>query len=65
MLYERTALSKKPDALIRQELKALRAEDRMSPNLFFRDPHILDFLGLKDHPPLPAAGFASLEEARA
>lgn len=28
MLYERTALSRKPDALIRQELKALRAEDR-------------------------------------
>lgn len=48
MLYERTALSKKPDALIRQELKALRAEDRMTPDLVFRDPYILDFLGLKD-----------------
>ena len=48
MLYERTALSRKPDALIRQELKALRAEDRMTPDLVFRDPYILDFLGLKD-----------------
>ncbi len=48
MLYERTALSKKPDNLIRQELKALRAEDRMTPDLVFRDPYILDFLGLKD-----------------
>lgn len=48
MLYERTALSKKPDALIRQELKALRTEDRMTPDLVFRDPYILDFLGLKD-----------------
>ena len=33
MLYERTALSKKPEALIRQELAALRAEDRMTPDL--------------------------------
>jgi predicted nuclease of restriction endonuclease-like (RecB) superfamily len=48
MLYERTALSKKPEVLIRQELKALRSEDRMTPDLVFRDPCILDFLGLKD-----------------
>jgi predicted nuclease of restriction endonuclease-like (RecB) superfamily len=48
MLFERTALSKKPDKLIRQELAALRAEDRMTPELVFRDPYVLDFLGLKD-----------------
>ncbi len=48
MLFERTALSKKPDKLIRQELKALRDEDRLTPDLVFRDPHILDFLKLKD-----------------
>jgi len=48
MLYERTALSKKPEALIREELEALRAEDRMTPDLVFRDPYLLDFLGLKD-----------------
>jgi predicted nuclease of restriction endonuclease-like (RecB) superfamily len=48
MLYERTALSKKPEHLIRQELEALRAEDRISPDLVFRDPYILDFLGLAD-----------------
>jgi len=30
MLFERTALSKKPDKLIRQELAALRAEDRLT-----------------------------------
>lgn len=48
MLFERTALSKKPELLIRQELKALREEDRMTPDLVFRDPYILDFLGLKD-----------------
>lgn len=48
MLYERTALSKKPDKLIKQELAALRREDKLTPDLVFRDPYILDFLGLKD-----------------
>jgi predicted nuclease of restriction endonuclease-like (RecB) superfamily len=48
MLYERTALSKKPDQLIRQELAALREEDKLTPDLVFRDPYVLDFLGLRD-----------------
>ena len=48
MLFERTALSKKPDELIRQELDSLRSEDRLTPDMVFRDPYFLDFLGLKD-----------------
>ncbi len=48
MLFERTALSRKPDELARQELKALRDEDRLTPDLVFRDPYVLDFLGLAD-----------------
>ena len=48
MLYERTALSKKPDKLIRAELAALREEDKLTPDLVFRDPYVLDFLGLRD-----------------
>jgi predicted nuclease of restriction endonuclease-like (RecB) superfamily len=48
MLFERTALSPKPAKLARQELTALRAEDKLSPELVFRDPYFLDFLGLKD-----------------
>ena len=48
MLFERTALSRKPDKLIAQELKALREEDKLTPDLVFRDPYLLDFLGLKD-----------------
>ena len=48
MLFERTALSKKPDQLIRHELDQLRAEDKLTPDLVFRDPYFLDFLGLKD-----------------
>ena len=48
LLFERTAISKKPDKLIRQELAALREEDRLTPDLVFRDPYVLDFLKLKD-----------------
>lgn len=48
MLYERTALSKKPEELIRQELSALTEADRLTPDLVFRDPYLLDFLGLFD-----------------
>jgi len=48
MLFERTAISKKPDELIRRELLALRENDEMSADLVFRDPYFLDFLGLSD-----------------
>ncbi len=48
MLFERTALSKKPAKLADMELKQLREEDKLTPDLVFRDPYLLDFLGLKD-----------------
>jgi predicted nuclease of restriction endonuclease-like (RecB) superfamily len=48
MLYERTALSKKPGELAKKELEGLREEDKLTPDLVFRDPYFLDFLGLKD-----------------
>jgi predicted nuclease of restriction endonuclease-like (RecB) superfamily len=48
MLYERTAISKKPEKLIEKDLAVLREEDRLTPDLVFRDPYFLDFLGLKD-----------------
>jgi len=48
MLYERTALSKKPEKLIAQEIQALRERDQLTPDLVFRDPYVLDFLGLRD-----------------
>lgn len=48
LLYERTAISKKPDATIRQDLKSLKEKQVLSPDLIFRDPYFLDFLGLKD-----------------
>jgi len=49
MLFERTALSKKPDELIQMELNALRKEDQLSPDLVFKDPYVLEFLDLNDH----------------
>ena len=48
MLFERTALSKKPEELARKELAALRDDDRMTPDLVFRSPYFLEFLGLSD-----------------
>lgn len=48
MLFERTAISKKPEEVARAELAALRDEDKLTPALVFRDPYILDFLGLRD-----------------
>jgi predicted nuclease of restriction endonuclease-like (RecB) superfamily len=48
MLFKRTALSNKPKELMRHELNTLRAEDKLTPDLVFRDPYFLDFLGLKD-----------------
>ena len=48
MLYERTAISKKPEETIKNELELLKNEKEISPDLVFRDPYFLDFLGLRD-----------------
>jgi len=48
MLFERTAISKKPEEVAKAELASLRSADQLTPDLIFRDPYILDFLGLKD-----------------
>lgn len=48
MLFERTAISRKPDELAQLELRQLREDDRMTPDLVFRNPYILDFLNLTD-----------------
>ncbi len=48
MLFERTALSKKPEKLIKQELKKLSGSSVNNPEIVFRDPYLLDILGLKE-----------------
>ena len=48
MLYERTAISRKPKKLIKEELAKLKSQHTITPDLIFRDPYFLDFLGLAD-----------------
>lgn len=48
MLYERTAISKKPEQTIKNDLELLNKEQKLSTDLVFKDPYVLDFLGLKD-----------------
>lgn len=48
MLYERTALSKQPDGLIKEELATLRSKGTVSPALVLKDPYVLDFLEITD-----------------
>lgn len=47
MLYERTAISKKPEETIKNELNLLKKTQKITPDMVFRDPYFLDFLGLK------------------
>ena len=47
MLYERTALSKQPDELIKYELDNIKNEN-FSKNVVFKDPYFLDFLEIND-----------------
>lgn len=47
MMFERTAIAKKSETVIKKELAALRKEDKLSVDLVFRDPYFLGFLGLK------------------
>lgn len=48
MLYERTALSHKPEELIKQELEQIQTTNSLSPDVVFRSSYFLDALGLAD-----------------
>ncbi|MBT3487375.1 MAG: DUF1016 domain-containing protein [Desulfobacula sp.] len=47
-LFERTAISKKPDKTIARELADLRDKGLVNENLILKDPYVLDFLELND-----------------
>ena len=47
-LYLRTAIAKKPEAVVQAQLGQLRTDGRMTPDMVFRDPYMLDFLGLPE-----------------
>ena len=48
MLFERTAISKIPEQTIINDIEILKNEGKLSNDLVFRDPYLLDFLGLKE-----------------
>ena len=47
-LYQRTAISQRPEEVIRRELKELREEYTLNPDIVFRSTYFLDMLGLPD-----------------
>lgn len=46
MLFERTAIAQRPAAVIEEALAGLESQQSVTPDLVFRDPYILDFLGM-------------------
>jgi len=65
MLYERTAISKKPDEAIQNELRTLKGTQQITRDLVFRDPYFLNFLGLHNsysEKDLESASLAELEQ---
>ncbi|MCX6963283.1 MAG: PDDEXK nuclease domain-containing protein [Verrucomicrobia bacterium] len=46
MLYQRTALAKRPQSIIAAEISQMR-DGKLTPDIVFRDPYFLDLLGLQ------------------
>lgn len=49
MLYERTALTKSQSDVINAQLKELQNEDKMTPELVFKDPYFIEFTSGKSY----------------
>ena len=47
-LYQRTAISRKPEKVIKQELEEVKEKSNLLPDLVFRSSYFLDMLGLPD-----------------
>lgn len=47
-LYQRTAISRKPEEVIKKELQEARNNNQLLPDMVFRSSYILDMLGLPD-----------------
>lgn len=47
-LYQRTAISRKPEEVIKQELAEVRENNQLLPDMVFRSSYFLDILGLPD-----------------
>ena len=48
LLYERTALSRKPEELIKQELHQLQTTNTLTPDIVFRSSYFFDAIGLSE-----------------
>ena len=44
MLFERTAIAKKPEAIIEAEIEKLRESNIIKPDLIIQDPYIFKYL---------------------
>lgn len=49
MLYERIALSKKPENVIKTQLNNLKNTDEMTPDFIFKEPYFLNFIGAHEY----------------
>lgn len=47
-LFERTAISRKPEEVIKRELEQVKTTNQLLPDLVFRSSYFLDMLGLPD-----------------
>lgn len=45
MLYERVGLSKQPEGVIKSQISQLKNNDKMTPEMTFKEPYFLDFIG--------------------
>lgn len=46
MLYERTAISQKPDNIITDSLSLVKADGKLTPQMVLQDPYVIDYLNL-------------------
>jgi predicted nuclease of restriction endonuclease-like (RecB) superfamily len=49
MLFERTGLSKKPENVIKDQLSELKLNDKMTPDLTFKEPYFIEFIGKNNY----------------
>jgi len=49
LLFERSAIAKQPEQVIRQELAKIGKTDQASVNLYLKDPYLLNFLELNNN----------------
>lgn len=49
MLYERTAISKKPEAIAKSTIKELEVSNKMDTHLIFKDPYFIDFIETRNY----------------